>query len=65
MLIVKAPKTRRCCSACGKTAALFLRPLDLEAGVAAALAQRLGTERAIRVRIRDMLASRQLLELKG
>ena len=65
MLLVKAPKTRSCCSKCGKMAALFRAPIELADGVRAALAKKLGTEAAIRARIRDMRASGHLLEYRG
>lgn len=64
MLLIKAPSAPRCCSKCGKMAALFLRPLDIESGVAAALAKRMGTESEIRIRIRDMKANGLLLETR-
>ena len=65
MMLVKAPKARSCCSACGKMAALFRAPLELNDGVRAAIAKRLGTEAAIRARIRDMRAGGQLLDYRG
>jgi hypothetical protein len=43
--------------------AIFRKPLELEAGVAAALAKQLDTEAAIRERIVDMRANGLLLEI--
>lgn len=63
MIIVKAPRTRACCSDCGKTAALFRRPTTLEFALVEGVRKRLGTERVLRQRIRDMLASGHLLEV--
>lgn len=63
MIIVKAPRTRACCSDCGRTAALFRRPTGLEFALIEGVKKRLGTEKVLRQRIRDMLASGLLLEV--
>lgn len=63
MIIVKAPRTRACCSDCGRTAALFRTPTTLEFALLQGVAKRLGTERVLRQRIRDMLAGGLLLEV--
>lgn len=63
MIIVKARHTRACCSDCGRTAALFRRPTSLEFAVLAGIEKRLGTEKVLRQRIRDMLAGGFLLEV--
>lgn len=63
MTIVKAPRTRACCSDCGKTAALFRKPTELEVALREGVRKRLGTENRLRQRIRDMLASGMLLEV--
>lgn len=63
MIIVKAPRTRACCSDCGRTAALFRRPTTLEYALAVGVEKRLGTEKILRQRIRDMLAGGLLLEV--
>ena len=61
--LVKAPKAPACCNLCGRTAAIFRTPRELEDGVRAALRARLGNEYQIRTRITDMLANRILLEV--
>lgn len=63
MILVKAPHTRACCSDCGRTAALFRRPTTLEFALAEGTRKRLGTERVLRQRVRDMLAGGLLLEV--
>lgn len=63
MIIVKAPRTRACCSDCGRAAALFRRPTSLELALLEGVKKRLGSERVLRQRIRDMLASGLLLEV--
>ena len=63
MILVKAPRTRACCSDCGRTAALFRRPTSLEFAVLEGIRKKLGTEPVLRRRVRDMLASGLLLEV--
>lgn len=63
MIIVKAPHTRACCSDCGRTAALFRRPTRLELALLEGVRKKLGTERVLRQRVRDMLAGGLLLEV--
>lgn len=63
MIIVKARRTPACCSDCGRTAALFRRPTTLEFALAEGVSKRLGTERVLRQRVRDMLAAGLLLEV--
>lgn len=61
-MLKAAPKAPRCCSDCGKVAAIFLRPRPLEDGLAAAVARGYGLEIVLRRRIEDMRASGLLLE---
>lgn len=63
MIIIKAPRVRPCCSDCGRTAALFRRPTTLEFALMEGVRRRLGTEAALRRRVRDMLANGLLLEV--
>lgn len=63
MKLVKSLRVRACCSDCGRMAAVFREPRELEDGLREALRRRLGSERVLRARIEDMRAARHLLEV--
>lgn len=63
MILVKAPRTRACCSDCGRTAALFRRPTTLEFALIEGMRKKLASEPVLRRRVRDMLAAGLLLEV--
>lgn len=63
MILVKSLRVRACCTDCGRMAAVFRTPRELEDGIREALRRRLGPEEVLRARVRDMISSRHLLEV--